>query len=253
MEPTIIYTDKNLIVVNKPPGIAVHGKLWPKNNLSASKKPAPPGRALESQPKETTLIDILIRKFPEIQTVGDDPSVRPGIVHRLDKDTSGVMVVARTQRSFEIIKSLFKNRAVEKIYLAISQGIFKQRSGTITLPLGRLPRNPTKRGTPQGRRVVKNLREALTPYRVLYQGSLAAIVELKPKTGRMHQVRVHLAAIGHPVACDTLYGGKNVWCPLQIPRHLLHAQSLSFSFPDGKRYQFEADSPEDFSRASRTL
>ncbi len=247
----IIYSDKDLIVINKPAGISVHG-----------------GDRVTGR----TVADWLLEKFPEISGVGDDPKTRPGMVHRLDKDTSGVMVVARNQKSFEYLKGLFQARLVEKIYWAVVCGRLKKREGVISFPIGRLVKNPLKRGIEPGPRegiqkTVRGAREAITEYGVLKSGENFSLVELRPKTGRMHQLRVHLKALGNPVACDKLYGGKNVCCPEGANRQLLHAKSVSFSFPafaspshkatelqseaaagrpEGRRLNFEADPPEDF-------
>lgn len=228
----IIYSDKDIIVINKPPGIPIHGGL---------------------RVKGPTVVDFLLEKFPEIKSVGDEPSVRPGIVHRLDKDTSGIMVVARNQKSFEALKDLFKERRVEKTYLAVVCGRSKEQHGTIFLPIGRVVKNPLKRGVLQGKSEIRGVREAITEYKVLKEGEKYSLLWLKPKTGRMHQLRVHLKAIGHPVACDVIYGGKNVCCPAGAARQLLHAQSLSFSFPEGRKLYFEADPPDDFSNAVKIL
>lgn len=260
MKPDIIYSDDNLIVVNKPPGLSVHSG---------------------PQVRGKTLVDFLLKEFPEINSVGDDPLIRPGIVHRLDKDTSGVIVVARNQESFEYLKDLFKTRKIEKTYWAIVCGRPKEQKGVISLPIGRLVKNPLKRGvdlfcsTPgvehgaehRLKRGIRAVREAVTEYRILktyetglhklkeisssargriFKNDVYSLLELKPKTGRTHQIRVHLKALGHPVACDRVYGGKNVCCPSGAKRQLLHAKSLSFSFPEGKSFCFEADPPPDF-------
>lgn len=222
----VIYSDKDLVVINKPPGISVHG-----------------GPNVRGK----TLVDFLLEKFPEISGVGDNPQVRPGIVHRLDKDTSGVMVVARNQKSFEELKKLFQNRQVEKVYHAIVCGRPRHNSGVISLPIGRKVKNPTLRGVEEGKSEIRGAREAVTEYRVLKGGERYSLLELCPQTGRMHQLRVHMKAIGHPVACDKMYGGKNVCCPEGASRQLLHAKSLSFSFAEGQRLYFEADPPDDFS------
>ncbi len=235
----IIYSDKDIIVINKPPGISVHG-----------------GDSVLGK----TVVDFLLERFPEIAGVGEDP-VRPGIVHRLDRDTSGVMVVARTQESFLALKKLFATRAVTKTYRAIVCGTPALRAGVIDFPIGRMASNPTKRGVVRGRNEIRGAREAVTEYRVIKASGEYSFVELKPKTGRMHQLRVHMAAIGHPVACDAKYGGKKVCCPADVGRpagaglpvggakprrQLLHAQSLSFSLRPGRMESFEADPPEDF-------
>jgi len=229
--PQIMYSDRDLIVINKPPGMPIHG-----------------GDSVSGK----TLVDWLHQKFPELRNVGDDLS-RPGIVHRLDKNTSGVMMVARNQKSYDALKLLFKNRLVEKTYRAIVCRTPKTRSGVINLPIGRSARNPTKRGVEKGRSELRGAREALTEYRVLKTKGGYSLLELRPKTGRMHQLRVHATAIGHPVACDTKYGGKNVCCPEGARRQLLHAQSLSFSFPEGRRLRFEAEPPSDFALAAKKI
>jgi len=230
----IIYADDDMIVINKPSGISVHG-----GGLVAG----------------ATVVDFLLERFSEIAGVGEDP-VRPGIVHRLDRDTSGVMVVARNQKSFLALKEIFQKRRVEKIYHAIVCGVPAKREGVIDFSIGRLASNPTMRAAAIGRTVVRGSRDALTHYRVLKADDAYSLVELRPKTGRMHQLRVHLKAIGHPIACDTKYGGKKVCCPAvlqQAGRQLLHARSLSFSFPEGRRLFFEAEPPEDMTLAIRSI
>ncbi len=248
----IIFKDKDIIVLNKPAGIAVHG-----------------GPNVQGE----TIVDFLIEHFPEVKGVGDLPlacagmaqagdSIRPGIVHRLDRDTSGVLVVARNQDAFERLKLLFKTRNVEKTYLAVVCGKPKNREGIISYPIGRDAKNPTRRGAAGGRARIRGEREAETRYRVLKAGEAYSLLEVMPKTGRTHQIRVHMKAIGHPIACDRVYGGKKVCCPRATGaraspegagRQLLHAQSLSFSFPEGRRLKFEADPPEDFSNAVKIL
>jgi 23S rRNA-/tRNA-specific pseudouridylate synthase len=129
----------------------------------------------------------------------------------------------------------------------------REAQGVISAPIGRLVANPLKRGVEQGRSRIRGARDAVTEYRVIKNGDAYSLVELKPKTGRMHQLRVHLKSIGHPIACDVVYGGKNVCCPDGCHRQLLHARSLTFSFPEGTRLNFEADAPEDFTAASAEI
>ena len=166
---------------------------------------------------------------------------------------SGILVVARNQTSFEKLKSLFKSRNIEKIYFALVCGRPKERAGKITFPIGRDAKNPTRRGAAGGHARIRGEREAETRYRVLKAGDVYSLLEVMPKTGRTHQIRVHVKAIGHPIACDRVYGGKNVCCPEGAGRQLLHAQSLSFSFPEGRRLKFEADPPEDFMRVQSMI
>ena len=232
----IIYQDENMIVINKPAGISVHG-----------------GETIRGD----TLVDFLLKKFPEIKDVGDlpyetksgslkqDTTYRPGIVHRLDKDTSGVMVVARNQKSFEILKKIFKERLIEKKYIALLCGKLKNKSGIIEEAIGRLVKNPFKRGVADKKTAIRGARSALTEYKVKKEYNEYSLVEFTPKTGRMHQIRVHAKALGHPIACDKIYGGKKGCCPEGLNRMFLHAKSLSFSLDDGKRFMFEADLSED--------
>ena len=227
----IIYSDEDIIVINKPPGISVHG-----------------GDSVLGP----TIVDSLIKQFPEIVGVGEDPA-RPGLVHRLDRDTSGVMVVARNQKSFFALKDIFQKRLAVKTYRAIVCGTPRALRGTIDFAIGRQARNPAKRGAVQGRNAIRGARDAMTEYEVLKAGERYSIVELRPKTGRMHQLRVHMKAIGHPIACDVKYGGRKVCCPFGCGRQLLHAFSLSFSYPPGRKLYFEADPPEDFSHCLKIL
>lgn len=228
----IIYKDKDLIVLNKPSGIALHG-----------------GKSVIGP----TVVDFLLKKFPEIRNVGDEPEIRPGLVHRLDKNTSGVVLVARNQKSFVALKELFKNRQMEKTYQAIVCGQLKNKKGVIDKPIGRLVKNPLKRGVEEGRNKIRGAREAITEYKVIKEGKQFSWLELKPKTGRMHQLRVHLKSLGHPVACDKLYGGEKVACPEGAARQLLHANFLTFAFPAGRKLRFEADPPKDFKKALKIL
>ena len=233
----ILFEDGDMVVLNKPAGVSIHGG---------------------PNVKGKTIVDFLLEEFPEIKGVGDLPaqagdSIRPGIVHRLDRDTSGVLVVARNQDAFERLKFLFKTRNVEKTYLAVVCGKLKNQRGVISYPIGRDAKNPTRRGAAGGRARIRGEREAETRYRVLKAGDEYSLLEVMPKTGRTHQIRVHMKAIGHPIACDRVYGGKKVCCPDGVGRQLLHAQSLSFSFPEGRRLKFEADSPEDFMRVQSMI
>ena len=222
----ILYEDDDLLVLNKPPGISVHPSLHESSG---------------------TLVDALLSYFPELRGVGEDP-VRPGIVHRLDKDTSGVLVIAKNQETFVELKELFRSRKIEKQYIAIVEGRVKAPRGTITLPIGRIG---MRRGVDGPGRPLGKVREAITNFVVRRRFRDATLLTLRPKTGRMHQLRVHLAAIGHPVLGDKLYGGKHT--SLRASRQMLHASSLTLSRRNGKRYTFEADPPEDFQETLGTL
>ena len=167
-------------------------------------------------------------------------------VHRLDKDTSGVIIFAKNQESQDRIKKLFKDRAIEKSYQALVVGTMRQSSGTIDLPIGRSATNPLKRiaaGKQRG-----TLREARTDFEVLKRFSDFTLVRAMPKTGRTHQIRSHFAAIHHPIVCDRLYAGKHFVCPGGLLRQFLHAESIEF---DGLR--LEADLPLDLKKVIDAL
>ena len=228
MQIRVIYQEIDFLVLDKPAGIAVHHGAGVRGN---------------------TLTDWLTKRYPETKTVGDDPKTRPGIVHRLDKDTSGVMLVARNQRAFENLKQLFKERRVEKTYLALAVGVPKRRSGLIASPIGRPARRPTRRAT---RGELQGARSALTEYRFLERLNGYSLLEVRPKTGRMHQIRVHLAAIGHPVAGDPTYGGARATLP-GLRHQFLHASSLEFSYPGGRRLRFESPLPPELNAVLKEL
>ena len=221
----IIYEDDNILAVNKPAGLLVHGP--------------------------DSLVDWLIEKYPEIKKVGD-PSTssgqeRPGIVHRLDKDTSGILLVAKNQEAFEYLKSQFQDRKIKKKYIALADGKLKTESGTIDLPIAK-SKSDFRKKTSVGKTVGKE-REAVTEYKVIKKFDGYTLIEAYPKTGRTHQIRVHLKAIGHPVVCDKLYGPKKKICPFGLTRQFLHANALEFDLPSGGRIQLEADLPEDLQNA----
>lgn len=220
----VISENQNVIFIDKQAGIQVH----PSHNE-----------------KEKTLTNALIFKFPELKEVHDDSEgavFRPGIVHRLDKDTSGVMVVARNQKSLEALKNLFKERKIEKKYLAVVEGIFNEKEGLIEKPIAR--------ATSYSKQVVarKNtkttIREAVTSYRVLAERNGYSLVEASPKTGRMHQIRVHFASMGHPVVGDLIYGSKKE-AENTPQRHLLHAKSIKFELFK-RQYEVKAPLTEEF-------
>ncbi len=223
----VVYEDADCLVVDKPAGVLTH----------------PTATRLQN-----TLAGALIARYPSIATVGEDP-MRPGIVHRLDEDTSGLLVVAKTQKAFEFLKRQFMGRTVRKIYLALVDGNPAQKEGVIEYAIRPSTTNPAKRVVvkhvpPRGSGIPikSSVREAETRYRVMESfGNRFALLELHPKTGRTHQIRVHLAAIGHPVVGDTLYGSKT-----RVPRHLLHASHLEFERPNHKILKLESPLPKDF-------
>jgi 23S rRNA pseudouridine1911/1915/1917 synthase len=208
--------------------------------------------------EEKTLVDFLVEKFPEIKNVGDalprtcreeagarDPEFRPGIVHRLDKDTSGVMIVARSQKSFEYLKNLFKNREIKKIYLALVHGKIKDKEGKIEGEMGRSRKDFRKQALVRGKISVRKERYSLTFYRTLREFDEYSLLEVSPKTGRMHQIRVHLHSIGHPIVGDKKYTFKK-YKKLEMTRMFLHAEKISFQGMDGELYSFISETPSVF-------
>ncbi len=215
----IIYEDKNVLVINKPAGLLVHSSHLLRTDLK---------KVSGSVLGESTLVDWLIKRYPEIKTVGDEPKLRPGIVHRLDKDTSGIMIVAKNQPSFEYLKNQFQERLVKKTYLALVEGNLKKENGKIETPIKRFTKS----------------REATTEYKVVEKFQDYSLLEVYPKTGRTHQIRLHLKSIGHPIVCEKLYARKPR-CPFGLERHFLHALSLELTLPDGSQSRFETDLPDD--------
>ncbi len=263
----ILFEDENILIVNKPAGLAVH--LSEQMFAEDVHPNALGGRAKK---REMTLADMLLARYPEIVGVGEPQKVvhagremmipRPGIVHRLDRETSGVMVVAKNQEAFEFLKEQFKNRTTEKIYYAYAYGWLKNDRGTINMPIGRSASDVRMWSAGRGKRGA--IREARTDYEVLKRlpeseaaeaknkGSTEegkyTFVKLMPKTGRTHQLRVHLKYTNHPIVCDPLYA------PLRPPvlgfkRLALHAASLTFKTLNGKTTTVEAPFPEDFIKA----
>lgn len=243
----IIYEDKNFLIVNKPADLLVH----PVENS-----------------EENSIVDWLIKKYPMIKNVGDDKK-RPGIVHRLDKDTSGILLIAKNQEAFEYFKKLFsasslelkrngrdlafsgQERKIKKKYIALVFGEIKNNSGVIDLPIGKSKADFRKKIA--GGKMAGKIREAVTEYKVIKRFKGYTLVEVYPKTGRTHQIRVHFKAIGHSVVCDHLYSSKESVCPHGLSRHFLHALSLEFTDMDGARVKFEADLPEDLENVLKEL
>ncbi len=233
MNIPILYEDDEVLAVNKPAGLVVH----------------PDGRT-----KEPTLADWLIEKYPSIRGVGETISLtnggvieKWGIVHRIDRDTSGVLLVAKTQESFLNLKSQFQARAIKKSYRTIVNGVFKETTGTINKPIGRSTSDFRKWSAEYGAR--GELREAVTEYKVLgvgtAEGSKLSYLEVNPHTGRTHQIRVHLKAVGHSILCDKLYAPKSP-CLLGFDRIALHAFSVVFKGLSGAEHTVKAPLPEDF-------
>jgi 23S rRNA pseudouridine1911/1915/1917 synthase len=236
MEPEILFEDNYLLVVNKPSGLMVH----------------PDGKHTEP-----TLTDWLLVQYPQLKGVGESLTLsngmvidRPGIVHRLDRETSGVMVVAKNQETFLELKEKFKSREVEKVYNAFLYGTLPEARGVINKPIGKSTQDFRKFSAQRGARGA--LREAVTQYEVLCASGRHSFVEMRPKTGRTHQLRVHAKAIHHPVVGDTLYA-PNHPPALGFTRLALHAHTLTIPMRDGSSRTFEAPLPEDFLHALALL
>lgn len=222
----VIYEDPHIIVLNKPPGLVVH--------------PAPGNYT-------GTLVNALLYHYGSLPSLGSrtktDERERAGIVHRLDKDTSGVIVIARTHEALRSLSAQFKNRVVKKRYLALVAGVIKKGSGTIEVGLGRHVKERKKISVH-----THHAREAVTAFIVKERFKNATLVEVEIKTGRTHQIRVHMAHIGHPVLGDRVYGGSKVMQLGEgpIPRQMLHAETLSLLHPDtGTPLSFTAPPPAD--------
>lgn len=215
----VVHIDDDVIVVNKPAGLVVH-----------------PGAGNKSG----TMVNYLLAAYPEIAKVGDP--MRPGIVHRLDAGTTGLIAVARTQQAYESLVEQLTLRSVTRVYSVIVWGIPASLNGVIDAPIGRDQRDPTRMA------VVVDGRPSRTHYAVersFHEPKEASLVECRLETGRTHQIRVHLASIGHPVVGDAQYGG--VRAGLRAARPMLHARELAFDHPrTGERSSFSTPAPADF-------
>jgi len=210
----VIYEDDDCVVINKPVGVLSHSK--------GAFNP------------EATVASWLQKRIKNME------GERAGIVHRLDRATSGVMICAKTPEALSWLQKQFSQRRVKKSYIAVVEGVFKQDEAIIDMPI---ERNPKK---PQTFRVGSNGKSALTAYKVLKSDGKRSLVELKPETGRTHQLRVHLEHLGHPIVGDTFYGGKDA------ERLFLHAQSLEMTLPSRARETFTVPMPKEFNAQIET-
>ncbi len=240
MTPEIIYEDENVLILNKPAGLVVHddGKVRTE--------------------KEKTLSDWVLDHYPEMENVGEPMEItqkdgtfivikRPGIVHRLDRETSGVIVLAKNQETFDFLKEQFQERKATKVYNAVIWGNIKTDEGVIDVPIGRSGKDFRQWSASRGAR--GQLREAVTEYKVLARfeedGERFAFLEVRPKTGRTHQIRVHMKYLNNPIICDSLYA-ENRPKVLGFDRTALHARQITIEIPEKGIQTFEAPYPEDF-------
>ncbi|MCK5059945.1 MAG: RluA family pseudouridine synthase [Candidatus Pacebacteria bacterium] len=234
MDISVIFENDDFIIVNKPAGLSVH----------------PDGKT-----DEKTLVDWVLSRYPHIKNVGEPFSVdgkeipRPGIVHRIDRETSGALVVAKTSEAFTLFKNKFKNREIEKAYHLFVYGNIKRDDGMIQVSIGRSKSDFRKWAPEVASR--GTVREAITYYQALKKTPTVSFVEARPKTGRTHQIRVHFKSIGYPVVCDSLYAAGKPKL-LGFERLALHALRLSFEWK-GENIAIDAKYPQDFQQALAAL
>jgi 23S rRNA pseudouridine1911/1915/1917 synthase len=246
---TTIYENEDYLVINKPAGLTVHGG---------------------AHIKEKTLVDFLLEKYPDLKNVGEDPD-RPAIVHRLDKEASGLMIIPKNNKSFEYFKELFKSRKIEKEYIALVHGKLSKDEDLIDFPIKRSSQGHKMAAVPRskdysamgesdeidkslsnrGRGNIKALeksRQAITEFNVIKKLINFTLVKVRIKTGRTHQIRVHFSAYGHPLLGDALYGNKKSKvknAKVNLGRIFLEACRLSFVDPQGEKQEFKINLSSD--------
>jgi len=232
MEPKVIFEDKELLILDKPSG-------WIVNDATTTR----------NQP---TVQGWLRRNFHF--PISNFQKLRNGIVHRLDKETSGLLLIAKTKSSFENLQAQFKSREVNKIYNALVHGKVEPKEGVVNAPVGRLPWNRERFGVLPGGRSAETAYKAVAYYQL--QAKSYTLVELYPKTGRTHQIRIHLKYLGHPIVADEFYAGRKTsradrkWCP----RLFLHAGGISFNHPVAReRVEFKSELPNDLEKSLDSL
>lgn len=222
--PTIISENNDFLIIDKPSGLVVHPFDYS---------------------TEYTLVDFLQENYPEMFSIENTVTLQDkrtiplgGIVHKLDRDTSGIMVIAKNKKIFDELKAQFRNHTISKKYLALVEGIIQKDNFTIDAPLGRSKKEYRQSTNPENPR--GELRDAITDVKVIQRNQTTTLVQLSPKTGRTHQLRAHMSSIGHPIVGDKIYGSV-----METPRIMLHAKSLSFNL-NNENYTFEIKAPEGF-------
>jgi 23S rRNA pseudouridine1911/1915/1917 synthase len=232
----VIFESEGVTVINKPAGLVVHS---------------------DGRTEEPNLCDWVLEKYPEAEGVGEpiekkngDVIARPGIVHRLDRDTSGALIIARTNEAHTHLKQQFKNREIEKEYATFVHGRIEAMRFEINDPIGRSVGDFRRWSVPP--HVRGKVRSAHTDFKTILTGEKATYLQAFPKTGRTHQIRVHLKSLHHPVVADELYapGFQPI---LGFSRQALHARAITFMLPDGTIIVAEADLPGDFLAAKKEL
>ncbi len=221
----VLYNNNGLLIIDKPAGMTVH-----------------PGAGFKGE----TLASALLFNFEDIAVVGEEH--RPGIVHRLDKDTSGVILVAKTKEMYEFLKDAFAERKIKKEYIALVFGNVEKQHGVLETPIGRSKRDFRKHTTANP----AEPKAAVTEYQVLERLDGCTLILVKLHTGRTHQIRVHLASIGHPLIGDPLYGNKNT-DRKDLQRQFLHAKKIEVHLPDGTLIEAESPIPEDLKQVLKNL
>lgn len=221
---TVVHDAPGFAVIDKPAGVIVHPSYTNKKG---------------------TLVNGLVARWPQMRGVGEQ-SFRPGIVHRLDKETSGLMVVAKTNEMFAWLKKQFKEHKVVKKYVALVFGVMKKSGGMISVPIGRV-------GMKQVAAQNEDFREASTQFKIMKAYDGFTLVEATPKTGRMHQIRVHFKHIGHPLVGDKKYAPARLLRSFPLERQFLHASELSFVLPDGRTAAFSSSLPKELANVVNNL
>jgi len=231
MDIKIIYEDKDVLVIDKPAGIVV----FP-----------------EGQTKENTLIDKIIEEKPELKQAGEPP--RYGIVHRLDKDTSGILLIAKNTKSLIFLQKQFINRKVEKKYTVLVEGNIKENFGEIKTLIARSKGDKRKQKAYfKNGKEPKSARDAITEFEVLKRFENYTLLLANIKTGRRHQIRCHFSYLRHPIAGDKLYGFKDSKIPEGLTKQFLHASYLKIQLPSGQYEEFKSELPDELQKILTSL